>query len=114
MRKPRHSALAGACCALALFASGGAAIADGGVVATAKYRCQAGKTIVATYYADKVSIALSDGRSLTLPQTMSGSGVRYAAPGDALVFWNKGRTVFVTEGKSSKSTYAGCVQIGGR
>lgn len=114
MRKPRHSTLVGACCALAVFASAFAAIADGGAVATARYRCKAGKTIEATYYADKVSIALSDGRSMTLPQTMSGSGVRYAAPGEALVFWNKGSTAFVTEGKSSRSTYADCVQIGGR
>lgn len=99
MRKPHHSILVGACCVLALFASACAASADGGVVATARYRCQAGKTINATYYADRVSIALSDGRSMTLPQTMSGSGVRYAAPGEALVFWNKGRTAFVTEGE---------------
>jgi membrane-bound inhibitor of C-type lysozyme len=114
MRKPRRSLLVGAGCALAVFASAGAAIADDGVVATARYRCTAGRTIEATYYPDKVSIALSDGRSMTLPQTMSGSGVRYAAPGDALVFWNKGRTAFVTEGTSSRSTYAACVQFGGR
>jgi membrane-bound inhibitor of C-type lysozyme len=114
MSKMRRLTLVGAGCAIAVFASALAAIADDGAVATARYRCKAGKTVVATYYADKVSIALSDGRSMTLPQTASGSGVRYAAPGEALVFWNKGRTAFITEGKSSRSTYADCVQIGRR
>jgi membrane-bound inhibitor of C-type lysozyme len=77
--------------------------------ATAKFACQAGKTIAATFYADAVELKLSDGRSLKLPQAMSASGARYANADESLVFWNKGDTAFITEGAGGKETYSGCV-----
>ena len=36
-------------------------------IATVKYACEGGKSISATYYKDRVELALSDGRSMTLP-----------------------------------------------
>jgi hypothetical protein len=51
---------------------------------------------------------LSDGRGLTVPQAMSASGARYANKDETFVFWNKGDTAFVTEGKDGKETYSGC------
>ena len=77
-------------------------------VATATFKCQGGKSIEATFYASSVSLTLSDGRSLTVPQAMSGSGARYANKDETLVFWNKGDTAFVTEGNDGKDTYSGC------
>lgn len=77
-------------------------------VATATFKCQGGKSIEATFYANSVNLKLSDGRSLTVPQAMSASGARYANKDETFVFWNKGDTAFVTEGKDGKETYSGC------
>lgn len=77
-------------------------------VATAVFKCQAGKSIDAIFYANSVSLKLSDGRSLMVPQAMSASGARYANKDETFVFWNKGDTAFVTEGKDGKETYSGC------
>ena len=70
-----------------------------------------GKTIDASFYADSVNLKLSDGRSLKLPQAMSGSGARYANKDESWVFWNKGDTAFITEGADGKETYSGCVVV---
>lgn len=77
-------------------------------VATAVFKCQGGKSIDATFYANSVSLKLSDGRSLIVPQAMSASGARYANKDETFVFWNKGDTAFVTEGKDGKETFSGC------
>jgi len=74
-----------------------------------KYACADGKTIDATYYPDMVAIVLSDGRALSLAQTVSGSGARYANADESVVFWNKGNDAFVTEGDPNTPTYADCV-----
>lgn len=103
----------GSCIALAgmLFAfAGGVAVAED-VIATVKYACADDKTIEATYYADKVEIVLSDGRDMTLPQTMSGSGIRYANADESFVFWSKGNTAFATEGDAAEPTYADCTEV---
>lgn len=78
-------------------------------VASATFKCKEGKSIDATFYADSVELKLSDGRSLKLPQAMSGSGARYANKDETFVFWNKGDTAFVTEGTDDKQTYSDCV-----
>ncbi|HWM30962.1 MAG TPA: MliC family protein [Methyloceanibacter sp.] len=78
-------------------------------VATAVFKCDGGKTIDATFYADSVDLKLSDGRSMKVPQAMSASGARYANKDETFVFWNKGDTAFVTEGKDGKETFSGCV-----
>ncbi len=56
-----------------------------------------------------MELKLSDGRSLSLPQVMSGSGARYANKDESFVFWNKGDTAFITEGAAGQETYSGCV-----
>jgi membrane-bound inhibitor of C-type lysozyme len=78
-------------------------------IATVKYTCTGGKTIDATYYEERVDLTLSDGRSLSLPQAMSGSGARYANADESFVFWSKGNDAFVTEGDLDKPTFADCV-----
>ncbi|MGH6866320.1 MAG: MliC family protein [Methyloceanibacter sp.] len=77
-------------------------------VAIATFECKEGKSIEATFYADSVDLKLSDGRTLKLPQGMSGSGARYTNADESFVFWNKGDTAFITEGADSKETYSGC------
>jgi membrane-bound inhibitor of C-type lysozyme len=77
-------------------------------VATAIFKCQGGKSIDMTFYASSVDLKLSDGRSLKVPQAMSASGARYVNKDETFVFWNKGDTAFVTEGKDGKETYSGC------
>jgi len=89
----------------AFFASG---VLAETAVATAVFKCQGGKSIDATFYANSVSLKLSDGRSLMVPQAMSASGARYANKDETFVFWNKGDTAFVTEGKDGKETFSGC------
>ena len=96
---------------------------------TAAYTCDAGKTIAATYYAGaapaqaevgqpptpngSVALTLSDGRNLTLPQTISGSGIRYANADESFVFWSKGNTAFITEGTGSDApqTFSNCIAV---
>lgn len=92
-------------------ASGAASAADmpAGPIADVTFQCNLGKTIHAAFYPDSVDLTLSDGRAMTLPQTMSGSGARYANSGETIVFWNKGNTAFITEGATD--TYSGCIQI---
>lgn len=75
----------------------------------ATFNCKAGKTIAATFSANSVKLRLSDGRSLTVPQALSGSGARYANTDESFVFWNKGDSAFITEGKANKETFSGCV-----
>ncbi len=87
------------------------------------YKCDAGKTIEASYYegpvapmpkpgepptpTGSVSLKLSDGRQIKLPQTISGSGIRYATTNDSFVFFSKGDTALILE--NNKETYTGCV-----
>lgn len=81
----------------------------------ASYACDAGKTISATYYQSSVDLTLSDGRTMTLPQTMSGSGIRYANADGTFVFWSEGNTAFITEGAASSTdqlqTFSNCVAV---
>lgn len=92
-------------------------------MSTVRYQCQQNKTLVADYYDGKTSVApdgrpipggrvvvqLSDGRKFSLPQTLSGSGIRYADSSGTFVFWSKGDTAFVEEGANQTITYRDCV-----
>jgi membrane-bound inhibitor of C-type lysozyme len=78
-------------------------------IASATFKCKDGNSIDATFYADKVNLKLSDGRTMDLPQVISGSGARYANKDESFVFWNKGDTAFVTEGKDENMTFKDCV-----
>jgi putative hemolysin len=75
----------------------------------ATFRCAGGKSIDANFInlpSSSVKLVLSDGRALDLPQTISGSGARYANANESIVFWNKGNTAFIEEG--GKTTFANC------
>lgn len=128
IRPPQIAKVAGIACTLALLA----ACNDGPPlkapspdepISTVRYQCQQNRTIVADFYdgpsrtgADgrpipggRVLVQLSDGRKFSLPQTLSGSGIRYADSSESLVFWSKGDTAFVEEGPSKAVTYRDCV-----
>ena len=77
------------------------------VINSAIFNCADNKTIQAVFLKDNVSLALSDGRHLQLPQGMSGSGARYVNTDESFVFWNKGDTAFIEEGKDT--TYKDCM-----
>ena len=74
---------------------------------SAIFNCADNKTIQAVFLKDNVSLTLSDGRHLQLPQGMSGSGARYVNTDESFVFWNKGDTAFIEEGKDT--TYKDCM-----
>ena len=103
----------------------GAAVAQAPApVATVQYSCAQGKSLAAEYFdgptrtapdgrpipGGRVVVQLSDGRKLNLPQTLSGSGIRYADSSGSIVFWSKGDTAFVEEGANQTVTYRDCVQ----
>lgn len=76
------------------------------VVNAANFMCGDNKSIQAVFYKDSVALALSDSRTISLPQAMSASGARYANADESFVFWNKGTTAFITEGAST--TFQDC------
>jgi membrane-bound inhibitor of C-type lysozyme len=76
------------------------------VVNSVIFNCAENKNIKAVFYKDRVDIDLSDGRNMSLPQVLSGSGARYANFDESFVFWNKGDTAFVNEGNTT--TYKDC------
>jgi membrane-bound inhibitor of C-type lysozyme len=82
-------------------------------IASVTFKCEGGKAIDATFYPDSVDLTLTDGRSMELPQVISGSGARYANADESFVFWNKGDTAFITEGPDDNDnmTYKDCVAI---
>jgi membrane-bound inhibitor of C-type lysozyme len=113
------------CLALAtLIGAGSACGQDARPVATVEYRCQQGKSLTAAYFdgptrtapdgrpipGGRVELTLADGKRLALPQTLSGSGIRYANEGDTFVFWSKGDTAFIEEGPNRTVTYSDCVR----
>jgi membrane-bound inhibitor of C-type lysozyme len=77
---------------------------------TLTYYCTGDRTIHATFKTDSVEITLSDNRSFTLPQVVSGSGIRYEDPktayGTKVALVGKGDNAFLTE--NSKTTYENC------
>jgi len=91
-------------------------------MATVHYACARGKSLTAQYFdgptrtapdgrpipGGRVVLTLDDGRRLTLPQALSGSGIRYANADETVVFWSKGDTAFVEEGASHKISYEDC------
>lgn len=90
------------------------------------YACNEGQSIDASFYegaaavtpatdmpptpTGKATVKLSDGREMTLNQTISASGVRYANEDESFVFWNKGNGALVLENNVEKS-YIGCVEV---
>lgn len=95
-------------------------------IATVSYYCDAGKTISAIFYSGEtkpapspdqsptpsgsVALTLSYGHHMTLPQTISADGARYANDDESFIFWNKGNGAFVLENDQEKS-YSGCIAV---
>lgn len=75
----------------------------------ASFLCKDSKSVVATFSANRVALALNDGRSMTLPHAVSADGARYANADESFVFWNRGNTAFITEGAQGTQTYSGCI-----
>ena len=108
---------------LPLLTAGGAVAQAPSPVATVQYSCAQGKSLSAEYFdgptrtapdgrpipGGRVILTLADGKKLILPQTLSGSGIRYANEGESFVFWSKGDTAFVEEGAKQTVTYKDCV-----
>jgi hypothetical protein len=102
-------------------------------VATVTFACEGNKSITASFYTGnpapqpapggpptptgRVEVSLSDGRQLSLPQTISADGGRYSngnpqvAGSETFVFWEKGNGAFVEEGANQQETYSGCVAV---
>lgn len=114
---------------------GGQNTADSRLVAEAQYQCAEGKTIAAAYYqgqevavqpgempqpSGSVKLTLSDGRTMTLTQTVSADGTRYSdgdpqkqqgqSGAESFVFWSKGNGALVLENNEAKS-YIGCIKV---
>jgi len=70
------------------------------------FSCDGKKTIEAVFFNGKANLVLSDKRNLVLPQVIAASGARYANADESIVFWNKGDTAFLTEGKAT--TFVNC------
>jgi membrane-bound inhibitor of C-type lysozyme len=81
--------------------------ASDGVINSVVFNCIENKNIRAIFFKDRVELSLSDGRNMLLYQAVSASGARYANPDESFVFWNKGDTAFVDEGKTT--TFKDCV-----
>ncbi len=111
------------CLALPVLAAGAACAQAPAPINTVRYSCEQGKSLVAAYFegatrtapngmpipGGRVVLTLADGKQLDLPQTLSGSGIRYANADESFVFWSKGNTAFVEEGPGHAQTYKGCV-----
>jgi len=101
------------------------------VLANAMYMCNDNKTIEADYYdgrntpsnpntpptpSGSVDLRLSDGREMTLDQTISASGIRYSdgdpntAGNESIVFWSKGNGALILENNNDQ-TYIGCIKV---
>jgi putative hemolysin len=99
----------GTACAAGAFFNGLCAPDSAGEVVHALFRCAAGKTVDAVFsngQRSSVSLALSDGRSLSLPQSRSGSGARYANADQSFAFWNKGDSALIEE--NGQPSFSGC------
>lgn len=70
------------------------------------YACKDGKTIQAVFYQSKVKLTLSDKRNLSLPQTKSADGERFANKKETTIFWGKGNGATLTE--NNKVTFDNC------
>lgn len=93
------------------------------LIATAVYSCDGGKTISASYYAGpevasvpnqmpiptgKVEITMGSDTPITLNQTISASGVRYANASESFVFWNKGDEALIMRDNAMDVQYKNC------
>lgn len=71
------------------------------------FECENDRALKADFEEDTVRLALSDGRTLTLPRSVTEEGgVQYTNADGSFAFKNVEHTVFVEEG--GETTYAAC------
>lgn len=95
-------------------------------IANVAYSCNAGKAFVVTLYKGESKpsndpskpptpggsavITFPDGTKMTLDQTISADGGRYANADESFVFWGKGNTALILQNGTEKD-YRGCIVI---
>jgi membrane-bound inhibitor of C-type lysozyme len=92
-------------------------------VASVIFECDGNKSINATFYTGEskpvmegempqptgsVELTFSDGARVTLLQTISADGARYANADESMVFWNKGSGAFVMHNDQIDTAYTNC------
>lgn len=71
------------------------------------FECNGNRALKAEFLDGSVRLSLSDGRNLTLPQTVTEEGeIRYSNTNDSFIFRNLGDVVFIEEG--GVRTYENC------
>lgn len=76
-------------------------------LSSAIFRCDQSKFIITDFFDSRVELRLSDGRFIIVPQTISGSGSRYAVANENFIFWNKGDNAFIEE--LGEITFENCI-----
>lgn len=77
----------------------------------AQFSCTGGKTLSVQFrngFSKSAKLSLSDGRNLSLAETASAGGARYANSDESIVFWNVGEGARLQEGQNE--TFSGCQQ----
>lgn len=67
------------------------------IESTAVFMNEEGKTVPAIFYDGAVMFNIEGLGDTVLPQTISGSGARYANEDENVIFWNKGDSVTITK-----------------
>ena len=94
------------------------------LIASVSYVCDGDKAVFAAYYQGEnkppaspdqppvpggsVALTFSDGRAMTLPQTLSADGMRYANTDESLIFWSRGNGALELE-RGEERSYTGCI-----
>src|SRR3989344_3487563 len=71
-----------------------------------RFGCDGERALKAEFLESSVRLVLSDGRVISLPQTVSASGARYANTDESFVFQTRDYGAFIEE--SGVMTYANC------
>ena len=72
------------------------------------FECEGDKALKAEFLEEKVNLALSDGRQVSLPEIAPATEgeTRYANTNESFVFWNKGNIASIAENWAT--TYSDC------
>lgn len=97
------------------------------LITTAIYSCDRGKNINAAYYkgpeapaskpgeppqpTGSVDVSIDGGAKVTLAQTISADGARYANADESLVFWNKGNQALIMRNNQMDLNYKNCTEV---
>lgn len=79
---------------------------SGGAENTAEFSCAGGKKMTVVFSNNLAGITLSDGRTMTLFQATSGSGIRYLSSDEKTELRGKGESGYLSE--NGVMTYADC------